>query len=167
MTQDMSKLFFSFVFLCCLAVQGFGQEARVLVAKDTVYSDNVIEVHYVFENASGSVELPDFEKLRVVGGPNTQSSRTVIGGKAESRNVYVYYVVADDAGTYRLPSAAMGSGADRLQTEEKTIVVLPNPDGLREDLSVPSEATAPRINSERIEPRQGGVPNTKRKRISI
>ncbi|KXK40866.1 MAG: protein BatD [Saprospiraceae bacterium] len=82
----------------------------------------VLEV--VLENMNTEhIEMPDVAPFKIVGGPSTSTSMSIINGKRTSSASYRYYVMATKKGTYSIPPASSQIGGRTIKTNEVKIEV--------------------------------------------
>lgn len=107
-----------------------GQEFTLTVSSDSVLVGNYIEVGFVLENLDGEFEAPDFENMKIVGGPNTSSSVQIINGDKSSKTTYSYYIEPLDVGMYTIPPGYVVTPEETYETLPTVINVFPNPEGI-------------------------------------
>lgn len=79
----------------------YGQDNDVIIkVQDTVAVGTPFKLEIELNNIQGKFTTPEFQGLRLVGGPSTSSSFTMINGETNSKSTYVYYLLADESGTY-------------------------------------------------------------------
>lgn len=125
------------VFICALAsISLIGQDAKLTVeiSSDTLPIGNFIQLKYTLENASGSFEMPELDGLRVVSGPNTSSSMSMINGEVTQSSSYTLYLEPFDIGTAVINPAYINTEQGRIESGPIVINVLDNPDGIKVDL---------------------------------
>jgi len=135
----MRKCFFItaiWVFHLSLAfAQGEGPFS-VEVSTDSVLLGNFIEVKFTLENAKGTnFEAPDFSTFKIVSGPNTSSSYSVVNGEASQSVSYSYYLEPLDIGNYFILPASILVKDRTLETEPLELIVAPNPDGIKQPIN--------------------------------
>jgi hypothetical protein len=90
------------LFLSLVSVMLFGQKSVSFTAATNaskVVKGGVFEVIFSIKNAEGSDFVPpSFNGFKVVGGPNLQSSRTIINGTVSQSTNYGYYCGNDKSG---------------------------------------------------------------------
>ncbi len=97
----------------------------VKVDKDTVYQDEVIKVEFLLDNLSGNFIAPDFDGFRIVSGPNTSSSFSMINGVVSQKKSYSFMLVPQAAGDQQIGEAVVISDEAKLITDPVTVFVLP------------------------------------------
>lgn len=98
----------------------------IKISKDTLLQGETIKVEYLLNNIEGNFTAPEFDGLRIVSGPNTSSSFTMINGVTTSKISYSYILKAEKAGVFFIPSITLDSKTGPIYTEEISIVVLPD-----------------------------------------
>lgn len=91
------------------------------VSETTIYTGErvslAVEVSGDFNNVSRP-ELPEFEGFRLLSNnPSTSRSYSFINGKTSSSYSYSYYLIAQDKGTYTIPSIAITIDGEEFATE--------------------------------------------------
>lgn len=123
------------VAVCCNCLAVAQSEARftVTVSTDSILLGNYFEVKFTLENAQGEqFEPPAFTDFDVVSGPNTASSFSMVNGKVTQSLSYSYYLEPRDIGNYYILPAAIRVDGKVLETLPLEVMVVPNPDGIRQ-----------------------------------
>jgi len=103
----------------------------VSVSSDTILLGNYFELKYTIENAPPSgFEAPDLYQFRVISGPNTSSSVSIINGEVSQSASYTYYLEPEEIGVYTIKPAYLTSGDIALETPPIDLIVVPNPEGI-------------------------------------
>ncbi len=159
----------TFLFWCCLMTTlVYSQKARfsVSVSIDSLLMGNYTEVEFKLENISGkNFQAPSFEGFQVVGGPSQSSSYSMINGAVNQSQTFTYYLEPLDVGNYYLEVASVETEDGYLETEPILIVVVPNPEGIKQkpsrtrslqfDLFEPiPDPTPPEANPKKRKPRK-------------
>ncbi len=120
------------ILLSLISLQVVAQEARfsIKTSLDTVYLGNYVEVKFIIENTKGKFKEPSFAGLKIVSGPNTMSSMSIMNGESKSSTTYSYIVKPSESGTYIIEPAQLETEETILKTEEKRIIVVDNPDNI-------------------------------------
>lgn len=126
-------------FLLSLAVFAAGAQENagftLSVSTDSLLMGNRLQVVFTLENAQATdFRPPSFEGFYIVSGPNMSSSFSMINGEVTQRASYTYYLEPVDAGNFFIEPASVQVGDTFLETEPKEILVVPNPDGIRQEL---------------------------------
>jgi hypothetical protein len=115
------------LFLSFVSVMLFGQKSVSFTASTNaskVVKGGAFEVIFSIKNASGSdFTPPRFSGVEVMGGPNLQSSRTIINGDVSQSTNYGYYLRATKTGTITIPSATIKVDGKTLKTKPLKIEV--------------------------------------------
>lgn len=97
----------------------FAQKTEVVIkVKDTVSVGTPFTLEIELKNIQGTFKTPEFQGLRIVGGPNTSSSFTMINGETTSKTSYTYFLMAEDTGTYPIILHDMETSGEVLSFEE-------------------------------------------------
>jgi hypothetical protein len=115
------------LFLSLVSVMLFGQKSVSFTAATNaskVVKGGVFEVIFSIKNAEGSDFVPpSFNGFKVVGGPNLQSSRTIINGNVSQSTNYGYYLSALKTGTLTIDAATIKVDKKMLQSNSLKIEV--------------------------------------------
>jgi hypothetical protein len=115
------------LFLSLVSVMLFGQKSVSFTAATNaskVVKGGVFEVIFSIKNAEGSDFVPpSFNGFKVVGGPNLQSSRTIINGNVSQSTNYGYYLSALKTGTLTIDAATIKVDKKTLQSNSLKIEV--------------------------------------------
>lgn len=113
------------------------------VSSDTLLLGNYLELRFEVLNGSGKFNPPDFAGWRIVAGPNTASSYSINNGEVSQSSSYSYYLEAPSEGEFIIGQARLKSNDGELKTPEIKVVVLPNPEGIRQHPKNKAERTFP------------------------
>ncbi|MDX1476517.1 MAG: BatD family protein [Saprospiraceae bacterium] len=103
----------------------------VEVSSDTILLGNYFELKFTIENGSNArFDPPDLSSFRLIGGPNTSTSMSIINGEVSQSASYTYYLEPPDLGIYTVPPAYVTIGESVLETPPIDLTVSPNPDGV-------------------------------------
>ncbi len=106
----------------------------VEVSTDSILFGNYFKVTFTLENAKGAqFEAPDFSEFRIVNGPSTSSSYSIINGEVSQSVSYSYYLEPIDLGNYYIQPASIQAGDHVLETMPLEVMVVPNPDGVKQN----------------------------------
>jgi hypothetical protein len=120
----MKSFIFALVFLFCGFLHAQQGSFTVKIDKDTMFADEVVKVDFYIDNLTGNFTAPDFSEFRLVSGPNTSSSMSIINGSVSQKKSYSYLLMADKTGTLQIGSAILKSEGDIIETDPVRIVVL-------------------------------------------
>jgi hypothetical protein len=114
----------SFVFNIILLLAGISNAQKgsfsVKVDKDTMFTDEVLKVEFFIDN----FKAPDFSGFRLVAGPNTSSSMSIINGEVSQKKSYSFVLIPEDTGIVTIGAATLKTDDDIIDTESIDIVVL-------------------------------------------
>lgn len=86
------------------------------------------------EDASGgNFNAPTFENFNIVSGPNTSTSMSFMNGRMSQSVAYTYYLEPKDIGNYYIQPASIETSEEVLETVPLEIMVVPNPDGIKQN----------------------------------
>lgn len=103
----------------------FSQQAEVMIkVKDTVNAGTPFSLEIELKNVQGKFKSPEFQGLRLVGGPNTSSSISFINGETTSKSTYSYFLVAEEPGSYLIKLHDIESGGEILSFDEIEVVAV-------------------------------------------
>jgi len=132
----MKSLFF-FTLFGIVTYTGFSQndiKFSIKKSQDTILSGNILQVVFQLDNGKGSgFEPPLFEKFQIVQGPSTQSYFSMVNGAITQSLSFTYWIKPKEEGILFIEPASITVDGKVLETEIKSVVVLPNPDGLVEE----------------------------------
>ncbi|MBV6472378.1 MAG: hypothetical protein JPMHGGIA_00634 [Saprospiraceae bacterium] len=104
----------------------------VSLSSDSLLLGNYLEVRFEVRNGEGRFTPPRFEGWQVVAGPNTASSYSIINGEVSQSSTYSYALEATAAGVYTIGPATLSTSDGELKTPSVEVIVLPNPEGIRQ-----------------------------------
>lgn len=110
----------------------YGQDFNVQMSSDTILAGNVLNITFTANNVAGQFEGPDMQGLHVISGPNTSTSMSMINGDVTQTATYSYGVLCEDIGDVTILPAYFNTGFETLETAPKSVLVLPNPEGIIE-----------------------------------
>lgn len=111
------------------------EEARftVEVSTDSILFGNYFKVTFTLENAGGGeFSAPDFSMFNVVSGPNQASSMSIVNGQISQSVSYTYYLEPKDLGNYYILPASVMIEDQVLETQPIEVMVVPNPEGIKQ-----------------------------------
>lgn len=136
----MKKAILGTIFIFAGLVPVFSQDKpvkfTVSVSTDSILMDNYFEVEFMLENADGqNFEAPDFtDHFNVVSGPNFSTSMSMVNGDVTQSMTITYYLEPKDIGSYYILPASVEAGNKVLETAPIEVLVVPNPDGIKQSL---------------------------------
>lgn len=118
------------IFLLVISSGLTGQEKRfsVRLSADTISIDQTLKVEFEITNINGVFTPPDFSAFRIISGPNTSSSFSMINGNVTQKMSYTYLLKALNSGNQIIGSAFVKTENDNFESEEIEIVILENQD---------------------------------------
>lgn len=134
----MKKGFLSLVFATAFLATALAQEKPVKftveVSTDSILFGNYFEVKFILENANGNdFGAPDFSQhFNVVSGPNFSSSFSMVNGSMTQSQTITYYLEPKEIGAYYILPASVDTGDKVLETAPLEVLVVPNPDGIKQ-----------------------------------
>lgn len=118
----------SFIILFVALLQNFtiaqSGSFTVKVDKDTMYQDEVIKVEFLLDNLTGNFKAPDFIGFRVVSGPNTSSSFSMINGEVSQKKSYTYLLMPQAKGHQVIGEAYVQNDTGTITSDAVDIYVL-------------------------------------------
>lgn len=111
------------------------QDAKMIVeiSSDTILMGNYIQLRYTIENEKGSFEMPEFEGMMVISGPNTSSSMSMVNGVVSQKSSYTVYLKPVDIGIHSIGPAYIETEKGILESMPINVVVIDNPEGLQQN----------------------------------
>lgn len=139
----MKKNWFVFTLLLWGSVSTFGQSTArfsVRVSTDSVLMDNTFQVAFSLENTAGdNFQAPDLSLyFDVISGPNVSTSMQLLNGQMSQSVSYTYYLRPRETGLFFIEAASIETPEGYLETLPVEIIVVPNPDGIRQ--AIPGQA---------------------------
>ncbi|MBK6782523.1 MAG: BatD family protein [Saprospiraceae bacterium] len=123
--MNFSRIGFIGIFIIYFFLQAEGQSTEVIIkVKDTVSVGVPFILEIELKNIQGTFKTPDFNGLKMVGGPNTSSSFTMINGETTSKTKYSYYLMAESEGEYTVFIHELPSDDENIKFEEIRITAL-------------------------------------------
>jgi len=123
------KRIFEILLLVVITHNCYSQEISILteISKDTILIGNTSEIRYTAKNLEVKFEGPDFDRLKVVSGPNVSTSMQFVNGKMTSSLSYSYIFYPDEIGEYFISPAYFTVRDTVYETPPISIIVIPNP----------------------------------------
>lgn len=116
-----------FALLLCFSQTSNGQVKFTASANETKIGKNdLVEVRFKLENAKSVTSLnpPAFTNFTVVGGPNHESSSSLINGKVSSSVTLSFILKPTKPGKFSLAPASAITGGKEIKSNKLTITVL-------------------------------------------
>lgn len=123
MNKKINWILVVFLFL---GVHGlYSQETEVTIkVKDTVNTNTPFTLEIELKNVQGPFKTPEFRGLRLVGGPNTSSSFSIINGETTSKSTYAYFLLAEEPGQYVIKLHDLETNGEILSFDEIEITAV-------------------------------------------
>lgn len=158
----MKRTLLGLLFLIGMAVTLLAQEGArftVEVSTDSILFGNYFKVTFSLENAKGSdFSAPDFSEFHVISGPNQASSMSIINGAVTQSVSYSYYLEPKDIGNFYISPASVAVGGKMLETQPLEIMVVPNPEGIKQSPDRNSGIDIDRFGLEGFDSWDGNMP---------
>jgi len=123
-----------FVFLLGIGSSLAQDEGFLLeLSHDTILSGNMLRISFKANNLTGQFDAPDLAGFNVVSGPNTSTSMSIVNGNVSQFSTYTYTILLEDIGEVIIPPAYFETSEGVFETEPRSIIVLPNPEGIIEE----------------------------------
>jgi hypothetical protein len=98
----------------------------VTLDKDTIFMDEVIRIEFLLDNLSGNFVQPDFKQFRVVSGPNTSSSFSMINGAVSQKKSYSFILMPESSGNLEIGPASVKAENTSLISDPIPVYVFDN-----------------------------------------
>ncbi|MBI1225658.1 MAG: hypothetical protein GC192_10520 [Bacteroidetes bacterium] len=136
----MKKAIFLSIFIFSCITFALSQDKpvkfTVSVSTDSILMDNYFEVKFILENADGkNFEAPDFSQhFNIISGPNFSTSMSIVNGDISKKMTITYFVEPKETGLFYILPASVTSNDKVLETSPLEVLVVPNPDGVKQTL---------------------------------
>ena len=95
------------------------QETEIIIkVNDTVTVGTPFTFEIELKNIQGNFRTPEFQGLRLVGGPNTSSSFSMINGETTSKTTYKYFLLAETEGDFFISLHDVNGGDENYVFDE-------------------------------------------------
>jgi hypothetical protein len=161
-------LFLFMVFLAISKTSAQEEGFYLEVSKDTILSGNVLQISFIANNVSGQFEAPDLEGLNVISGPNSASSMSMINGTITQRASYSFGIYMEDIGEVIIPPAYLITKEGTLETEPRSIMILPNPEGIIDETPTESgffQFSFPGQSDYKKQEKENNLPTKKKRKL--
>lgn len=133
----MNRLFLIISMLATMWSSGLATgpvQFTVRLSTDSVLMGNPFQVQFTLENAEGrNFSAPSFSPdFMVVSGPNTSTSISIMNGQTSRSMTYTYLLEPIGEGNFFIGPASVETDEGYLETLPIEIMVVPNPDGIRQ-----------------------------------
>ena len=105
---------------------------KVEISTDSILMGNFMEVRFTIENGAGEFEEPSFDGFDIISGPNTSSTFNMINGNVTQKASYSFVIMPLKEGLLYIDPASFKTGKNTLETEPISIMVYPNPAGIKD-----------------------------------
>ena len=125
----MKRLIFFICYSIFIITNGVAQVRVTLQAPSQVEEGQRIRVSYVVNTQDvDDIQVGDFPGFELLYGPSTSSSSSfsIVNGKTThtSQMTFTYTLLAQKAGNYKLPAAAVKSGGQTYRSNQASIQIL-------------------------------------------
>ncbi len=160
------RLFIILLALCC-TYGAFSQEGSFTVStsKDTLLMGNSFTVTFTIKNMNGDFDAPELDDFDIMAGPNVSSSFSFMNGQSSQEMSYSYLLRPRREGAIIIPSAYLVTDSDTVESAEKLIFVLPNPDGIIEQEGGIQQSISPYQPPIPVQPTTPAKPKRKVRKI--
>ena len=124
----MKIFFFLAAFLCVAGLSAQNISFSLEIDKDTIRAGDAVTVTYKLSGARGDFQAPEFDGLRLVGGPNYSSSISIVQGKMDQTFTYSYIFQVIEAGDYNIPEATVNVDGKIYTSPTARLHATANPD---------------------------------------
>ncbi len=108
---------------------------EIILSQDTILVGNRFELSYKIKNLDARIkETPELLNFKLLSGPNQSSQMSILNGEMSREISLSFILLAEEEGVYELPMPILESNEEGLEFEKKYLVVLPNPDNIRQPL---------------------------------
>ena len=108
------------------SIISFGQEAKVTTDKEEYKFDEIIEVTFELNAEYDSIDLPDFEGFKLIGGPTKSSSVSIQNGEKTISESRTYRLRPLKSGRLKINSPTYFIDGDRIKGKPAKINVDPS-----------------------------------------
>jgi hypothetical protein len=129
-----------FSYISPIVAQNDTRKLSVELSNDSILIGNNFSLKYTLENIDSEIELPTFQDLEILSGPNITSSFHSINGVGSSSKSYTYILKPTKEGEIIIEPAYV-TGEEPLETDYVKIEVYPNPEGIQQDNSFKNSDT--------------------------
>lgn len=125
------KKILSILFICCITISAFAEEAVEFTASapSKVIAGKPFQLSYTVNQRGKDLRAPEFENFDFIAGPYTSqsSSTSFVNGKRTSTftMIYTYTLKAENEGTYTIPPATIKVDGTQYTSNGVRITVLP------------------------------------------
>ncbi len=133
MKGTLSVLLF-FAAATVLSAQRKEPAFSVKLSTDSVLMGNYFQVQFILENGNGTdFQEPDFtQDFNIVSGPGHSNFTTIVNGEVSQKMTISYYLEPKQKGLFYIGPASIRVGDQVLETDPVEVLVVPNPDGIKQ-----------------------------------
>jgi hypothetical protein len=124
----MKMYFIYFMLLCAGSLSAQNISFSLEIDQDTIRVGDEVTVTYKLSGARGDFKAPDFEGMRLVGGPNYSSQISIVQGKMDQTFTYSYVLQVIEEGDYLIPEALVSVDGEEYSSPSAKLHVTANPD---------------------------------------
>jgi hypothetical protein len=124
MRKYRTVLSIALFFSACILANAQKGSLSIRLDKDTLYQDEVIKIEFVLENLSGNFKAPDFNGFRLVSGPNTSTSISMVNGDVFQKKIYSYLLMPVRTGKLIINIAIVENDNQIISTDPIEVYVL-------------------------------------------
>ncbi|RME08962.1 MAG: hypothetical protein D6816_04965 [Bacteroidetes bacterium] len=117
-----------------LSAQSKEPSFTVKLSTDSVLMGNYFQVQFILEGGNGTeFQEPDFSQdFNIVSGPSQSMFTTIVNGEMSQRMTISFYLEPKQEGLYYIGPASIRVDEQVLETEPVEVLVVPNPDGIKQ-----------------------------------
>lgn len=113
---------------------------EAIVSTESLLMGNRMKVTFKLKNGDGrNFQAPTFNGFQIMSGPNQSTAMTIINGNMSRESSYSYYLAPVEEGTFYIEPAAIEVDGVALETLPIEILVMPNPDGIEQEIEEADE----------------------------
>ncbi|MCO6496865.1 MAG: protein BatD [Chitinophagaceae bacterium] len=109
--------------LCSLVSETYAQKFTATANETEIGKNDIVQVEFRLENASGSINPPSFNDFEVLSGPLRESQMTSINGKTSSSQAIKFILRPLQPGVYIIPAATATVEGKVLRSNTVKIIV--------------------------------------------
>ncbi len=95
---------------------------------------NYFQIQFILENANGTdFQAPELKQdFDIISGPSHSMFTTIVNGTVSQQTVISYFLAPKTEGLFYIGPASIRAGDKVLETEPVEVLVVPNPDGIKQ-----------------------------------
>ena len=110
------------------------------ISDDTVLIGNYFEIKFEAKNLEGEFDLPSFEGLDIVSGPNQSQNMSFNNGEKNSSRSISFLLKPRSVDVISLPPAYFVTSDKTWESHPRDITIMPNPEGIVTDSRIRSQS---------------------------